>query len=167
MAQGRREDAERGGDSPGLSAAPVTLAEKLDYLFRQVRGRGRGEMSYREVAAGIEDAGGPTISPTYLMYLRKGQRTNPSLQHLEAIAGYFGVPTSYFLDQEATAKVTQELELLALLRDAGVRSVAMRLADLSPEDLAAVAGIVEELRHGETEPMDPNPSSDTDNPEAY
>lgn len=156
MGQGRRDDAGRDRGSP--LPVPVTLAEKIDYLFRQVHGRDRAEVSYREVAAGIESAGGPTISPTYLMYLRKGQRTNPSLQHLEAIAGYFGVPTSYFLDQEATARVTQELELLAALRDAGVRSVAMRLADLSPEDLAAVAGIVEELRRGETKAEDaPDP----------
>lgn len=129
--------------------APRTLAEKLDYLFRQVHPRGRGEFSYREVASGIEKAGGATASPTYLMYLRKGQRTNPSLQHLEALAAFFGVPPAYFLDEETARRVTQELELLAALRDSDVRAVALRMASLSPEGVAAVTRMVEEVRRSE------------------
>ena len=131
------------------TAPPRTLAEKLDLLFRRVHGRGRGEFSYREVAAGIERAGGPTVSPTYLMYLRKGQRTNPSLQHLEALSAFFGVPTAYFLDDDTAERVTEELELLAALRDSDVRAVALRLGDLSADGLALVRQLVDEVRRNE------------------
>ena len=122
-----------------------SFADKLDYLFRNVYPRERGEYSYREVAASIEAAGGPTVSPTYLMYLRKGQRTNPTLQHLEAIARFFGVPPAYFLDEDIASLVADQVKILAILRNAGVRNLALRAADLSPEALAAVARLIEQL----------------------
>ncbi|WP_331273032.1 helix-turn-helix domain-containing protein [Motilibacter deserti] len=137
------------GDGTSACPEPRTLAQKLDYLFRQVHPRDRGEYSLREVAAGIERAGGPTISPTYLMYLRKGQRTNPTMQHLEAIARFFGVPMAYFLDDATAAQVTDELDLVAALRDEDVRAVALHVAELSPEGRAAVARMVEQIRQDE------------------
>ena len=146
--------AEEGDAQEGeLDAEPSlgSLADQLDYLFRHVHGRDRGEYSYREVAAGIEAAGGPTISPTYLMYLRKGERTNPSLQHLKALAAFFGVPAAYFLDKETTERVVQELDLLVALRDAGVRTLALRAADLSPDGVAALTLMAEEVRRAEHE----------------
>lgn len=138
-------------DSSGEEALPKlsSFAEKLDYLFKHMHPRGRGEYSYREVAGGIERAGGPTISPTYLMYLRKGERTNPSLHHLEAIATFFGVSPAYFLDDEAAERVAQEVRLLAALRDAGVRQVALRASELSTEGLAAITRMVEEVHRRE------------------
>jgi transcriptional regulator with XRE-family HTH domain len=126
-----------------------SLAAKLDYLFRHVHRRDGGEYSYRQVAGGIERAGGPTISPTYVMYLRKGERTNPTVQHLEAIATFFGVPLAYFLDDETTDRVARELELFAAFRDSGVRDLARRASDLSPEGLAAVTHMLDEVRRAE------------------
>lgn len=145
------EDDERHSDQTDEEPPPPgpTLAGKLDYLFRQVHPRGRGEFSYREVAAGIERAGGPTVSASYLMYLRKGERTNPSLQHLEALAAFFGVPAAYFLDDTTAADVVRQLDLLGVLRDAGVQSVALRMAELSPDGIAAVTRMVEEIRRAE------------------
>lgn len=128
---------------------PKTLAEKLDFLFRQAHGRGKGELSYRQVAGGIARAGGPRISPTYLMYLRKGERVNPSMQHVAAIAAFFGVPATYFLDDKVTKQMAEEVELIAVLRDAGVRTVALQMAELSAEGLAVVTKVVEQVRRAE------------------
>src|SRR3712207_4629620 len=93
-----RGQSQGGGD--GDPPPRVSLAGKLEYLFRHVHPRGRGDFSYREVASGVEASGAPTISPTYIMYLRKGERTNPTMQHVEALARFFGVPTAYFLYEE-------------------------------------------------------------------
>lgn len=154
---GREEPPEGDDGHPSLH----TFGEKLNYLFRHVHPSERGEYSYREVAGGIEQAGGPTISPTYLMYLRKGQRTNPSLQHVEAIATFFGVPPAYFLDEATTGRVAGEVELVAALQDAGLREVALRMADLSAEGLAAIKDMVDQVRRAEgkdvaSEPADPD-----------
>src|SRR5690348_11162592 len=94
-----------------------SFAARLDHLFRTVHPQNRGEYSYREVAKAIEDAHGPTISASYLQQLRTGAKDNPTKRHIEALAGFFGVPAAYFFDDGAAARIDDELLLLAALRD--------------------------------------------------
>ena len=134
---------------------PPTLADKLERLFRSVHPAGRGEYTYREVADAIRQAGGPSISPTYLWQLRTGRRLNPSMRQIEAIARFFGVPVTYFSNDEAAARIDAELDFVAALRDVSVRQIALRAAGLSPQGLAAVAEIVEQVRRLEGLPDRP------------
>ncbi len=123
-----------------------TMAEKIDRLFRTVHPRDRGEYSFEEVAAAIRGRGGPTVSATYLWQLRKGLRDNPTKKHLEALADFFGVSPAYFFDDEAAARIDAELGLLAALRDASVRQIALRAFGLSPQSLNTIADMVERVR---------------------
>lgn len=132
-----------------------TLAEKLDRLFRVVRPAGRGEYSFEEVATALARGGGPTISATYIWQLRKGLRDNPTKRHLEALARFFGVSAAYFFEDEAAEQIEAELELLAALRDASVRQVALRAAGLSPQSLHAIAEMIERVR--QLEGIEPDP----------
>ena len=127
--------------TPGL-----TLAEKLDRLFKTAHPRGRGEYSYEEVAEGIRRRGGVTISASYLWELRTGQKDNPRKKHLEAIADYFGVSPTYFFDDAIAARIDAQLELFAAMRASDVRRLALRAADLSPETLRSIAQLVERAR---------------------
>lgn len=136
-------------------SSPATLAEKLERLFRAVHPGSRGEYTYREVAEAIRQRGGPTISPTYIWQLRTGQRTNPSMRHLEALAEFFGVPVSYFSSDDTAARVNAELDLLAALRDTSVRHIALRAAGLSPQSLAAITDMIEHVRRLEGLPDPP------------
>ncbi|HET9141841.1 helix-turn-helix transcriptional regulator [Actinophytocola sp.] len=122
----------------------ASFAERLDRLFRAVHPRGRGEYSYEEVANAIRGTG-VTISHTYIWQLRKGVRDNPTKRHLEALARFFGVPPTYFLDED-TSGVDDQLELLVALRDNSVRSVALRAAGLSEASLTAIMGMIEHAR---------------------
>lgn len=122
-----------------------TLAEKIDRLFATVRPEA-GEYTHEQVAAAIRDAGGPTISATYLWQLRKGVRDNPTKRHLEALSEFFGVPPAYFFDDELAARVDEELELLGSLRDAGVQQLALRAHGLSAASLRAIVEMVEQAR---------------------
>jgi transcriptional regulator with XRE-family HTH domain len=122
-----------------------TLAQKLDHLFRTVH-PGRGEYSFDEVAKAIQARGGPTISATYLWQLRKGLRDNPTKKHLEALADFFGVSPAYFFDDAAAERIDAELALLAALRDASVRQVALRAVGLSPQTLDAIAEMIDRIR---------------------
>jgi transcriptional regulator with XRE-family HTH domain len=131
------------------STPPRTLAEKLQHLFASVRPAGRGEYSNHEVATAIEAAGGPTISATYIWQLRKGLRTNPTLNHLEALARFFGVPTSYFLDDEKADEIDAQLELLAALRDSKVQAIALRASGVSAEGLKAIVTMLDHVRRAE------------------
>ncbi|MFP8903875.1 helix-turn-helix domain-containing protein [Streptomyces atacamensis] len=122
------------------------LAEKVDRLFRVVHPEGRGPYSLREVARGIADMGGPAMSPSFLHQLRNGQRDNPGIKYLKAIADFFGVPPSYFFDGEEGRRVDAELSLLESMRDNQVRSVALRASGLSSETLRTVQAFIERAR---------------------
>src|SRR5687768_14040905 len=126
--------------------APMTLAEKLDRLFKTVRPRDGGEFTFEEVAEGIRRRGGPTVSATYVWQLRKGLRDNPTKKHLQALADFFGVAPSYFFDDEAAVRIDAELALLAALRDGSVRHLALRAFGLSADSLATIARMVERVR---------------------
>lgn len=126
--------------------AERTLAEKLDHLFGTVRPRGGGEYSFEEVAEAIRSKGGPTISSTYIWQLRRGIRDNPTKRHLEALAGFFGVPPAYFFDDAAAERIDSELALLSALRDAPVRQIALRASGLSAKSLDAITEMVERVR---------------------
>lgn len=112
-------------------SATRSFADRLNHLFDTVVPAGRGPYSTAEVAQAITDQGEP-VSGSYLWMLRKGQRDNPTLRHLNALAKFFGVPPAYFFDQQVTEQVDTDLELLVSLRDAGVRNVALRASGLSP-----------------------------------
>lgn len=123
-----------------------TLADKLNHLFATVYPASRGPYSNEEAAAAIREKGGPSISGTYIWLLRRGQRANPTLKHLEALASLFGVPPAYFFDDEEAARVDAQLELLTAMRDLGVHTVALRMAGLSPKSLNSIAEVVERVR---------------------
>ena len=118
-----------------------TFADRLNYLFETVHPAGRKPYSNPEVAEAIS-ATDVTISAAYLWLLRTGQRDNPTLRHIEALAKFFGVPAAYFLDEDRASEVAEQLELLAAARDADIREIMMRSNDLSKPDRLTILGIV-------------------------
>jgi transcriptional regulator with XRE-family HTH domain len=102
-----------------------TLADKINQLFRTIHPRDRGPYSNEEVASSIRD-GGESMSATYLWMLRRGERTNPTMRHLQALAGFFGVAPAYFFDEAVTRRTDRDLELLSSLRQLGAKRVALR-----------------------------------------
>ena len=64
----------------------------------------------------------------------------------EALADFFGVPPSYFFDEDAAHVVDAELELLVALRDGAVRDVALSAAGLSQQSLAAIQAMIDQAR---------------------
>lgn len=132
-------------DGDAVAGPRRSFADKLDHLFRVVHPAGRGEFSYKEVEAGVAARGGE-ISSAYVWHLRKGSRDNPTLKHMEALAEFFGVAVSYFVDDDVAARVDAELSVIAALRDSGVRHVALRASGLSAATLGAISGIIEQAR---------------------
>ncbi|MFJ2626876.1 XRE family transcriptional regulator [Streptomyces sp. NPDC087532] len=126
--------------------ARSTLAERLDRLFTTVHPKGRGPYTYEEVASGIRRQGGPTISASYIWQLRTGAKDNPTKRHLEALSTFFGVKPAYFFNDDESEKIAAELDALAALRDAGVRSVALRASGLSDKSLKIISEFIERAR---------------------
>jgi len=135
------------------------LAERLDHLFATVHPRDRRPYTLREVADAINaEAGAPIISVSYLSQLRAGQRTEPSHSRLVAIARFFGVDVDYFSADASAEDAGQQIEFLTAMRDAGVRSIALRAHGLSESSLAAVRAVIENARRLEHLP-DPDGQS--------
>jgi transcriptional regulator with XRE-family HTH domain len=147
-------------------AGQRTIAQKLDYLIREIHPKGRGAFSYHEIAEQIrERAGedGPTVSHGTVQAIRTGKVTNPSVDSLRALAGFFGVPAAYFLDdsvadavearireiKESTEAAAAGDELADVLQDKEVRAVTFRLSGLSARSLRGIKSIVEGFRQAE------------------
>lgn len=121
-------------------AGERSLADKLNHLFARHTSRSGHEYSNEQVAAAIAE-NGVTISQSYIWQLRKGKKDNPTFKHLQALAGFFGVPVSYFFDDEVTDRVNEQLKSLQdeqtrlnqLAAGSDAQLMAMRAGELSPD----------------------------------
>ncbi|MFD8145431.1 XRE family transcriptional regulator [Streptomyces sp. NPDC059708] len=137
----------RDGDAVQGSATRSSLADKIDRLIRIVTPEGGPAPSYNEIARAIDEAAGErVISPSYIWKLHKGEADNPRLNHLEALAGYFAVPTEYFFNDAVADRVDEQLRLLQILKGGPIRSLALRANDLSPESLRMLGDMINRLR---------------------
>jgi transcriptional regulator with XRE-family HTH domain len=134
---------------PAPEPEPTSLAAKIDKLFQVVRKPNREQYSHDEVAKACREATGESFSTTYLWQLRTGRRDNPTKRHLEALAQFFEVSPAYFFDDEQSARIAEELELLGALRDAGVRNVALRAVTLSPAGLDTISDMIDAIARRE------------------
>ncbi|WP_250031728.1 helix-turn-helix domain-containing protein [Paractinoplanes maris] len=124
-----------------------TLAEKLRYLLETVKSERGDSFTNAEVAAGTG------LSPSYIGYLIRGERDNPTLQNAEALAKFFGVPVVYFTaDDDAAERIDQQLERLRsmlklkrAMQRADVEQLATRMLNLSSNGVEAIAHLVELL----------------------
>ncbi|MFC5723574.1 hypothetical protein ACFP1Z_25770 [Streptomyces gamaensis] len=132
----------------------MTVAEKLDHLLRARAGfDGDDKPSYKVLAARIAARSGETFSGAYLWQLHRGERTNPTLRHLRALAAYFEVPVSYFTEDDVARRmidegVLAERGLDRAMADAGVSAAYLLgdLAALSPEGKRIAADMIRQLR---------------------
>ncbi|MDQ6831832.1 MAG: XRE family transcriptional regulator [Chloroflexota bacterium] len=121
-----------------------TLAEKLTRLFQTVRSPDGDEYTYGEVVAEINARGIAKTSDTYLCDLRNGTKDNPRIKHVEAIANFFGVPATYFLDgDESAARLYSQLAALPVYGDPDVERIALLMIDLPPAVRKAITQIIE------------------------
>ena len=126
----------------------TTFSARLNRLFDTVYPPGRGPHTSAEVISALK-AEGVTMSAPYLSQLRSGNRTNPSVTTMVALANFFRIKPEFFTDDDYYEKLDKELTFLAGMRDDGVRRIAARTVGLSPEAQRDIAEKVDELRRRE------------------
>ena len=150
-----------GRDGAGRPALR-TLADKVNWLIEQAHPAGRGPLSNAEVCFLIHKVTGEEISVTTLWKLRNGQQKNPQLRVIQALATTFGVNPAFFFDdydEEKLALLHDQVELLALVRDAGITSAEFRaLLGMDAEARETVAGLIR--RAARTEAQAPGGEQD-------
>lgn len=123
----------------------VSFAEHLDRLILTTYPNDRGPYTLEEVAAGLRQVGGPSVSRPYLQQLRRGSRENPSFALVVALALFFRVPLAYFAPMTEGALTAQEAELLTAARNPELNDLIVRLNRLDPDVRHLVATLVDNL----------------------
>ena len=139
----------------GEKSTPVlrTLADKVNWLIDRAHPAGRGPFSNNEVADLITKTTGEEISYTTIWKLRNGQAQNPQKRLIEALARTFGVPPAFFFDDydEQASLLQNQVELLALVRDARISSAQLRaILELSPQARQAIIDLVQATARDDT-----------------
>jgi transcriptional regulator with XRE-family HTH domain len=134
-------------DEAPAGEPPRTLAEKVNWLIDRVHPQGRGPYSNVELAEMITKASGVQVSYTTVWKLRNGQAQNPQKRLIEALAKTFHVPPAFFFEdygEDQAGLLQEQVELLALIRDAGIDHVQLRaILGLSPEARRAITDLIE------------------------
>jgi ESX-1-secreted protein regulator len=130
-----------------------TLADKVNWLIEQAHPAGRGPLSNQEVCYQIARVTGEEISATTLWKMRNGQQKNPQLRSLQALATTFGVEPSFFFDdydEDKLGLLQDRVELLALVRDAGITSAQFRaLLGMDDKDRKVFADMIRRVARAE------------------
>jgi transcriptional regulator with XRE-family HTH domain len=130
---------------------PGSLGEKVEWLLRHRWPEGRARVeSDRDIAQAISEATGNDYSHSLIWKLRTGRSDNPTRKVLAALAEFFQVPFGYFGDDEEAAAAREQLDALAVVREAGLGRESLRLlASMSPEGRESVADMIETVARGE------------------
>ncbi|WP_327258082.1 XRE family transcriptional regulator [Streptomyces sp. NBC_01244] len=144
-----------------------TMAQRLDFLIRTLHPPGRGPYTYLEIADGTKQLPGPSVSHGTVQTIHKGVNTNPGIDSIRALAGFFGVSTGYLADGENSTAVEKRLEeriarlheetrraaaadeFAQVLEDENVQAAAFRLGGLSAGSLKSVTALIKHLRKTE------------------
>lgn len=112
-----------------------SFADRLNKLFEQKLSNDGDQFSCREVARATG------VSANLVSLLRRGAPggTNPSVAVVRALAEFFGVQPSYFLDEESPADELYRQHL----RQPTVRRITSLSAGLCPTSQKAILGFVE------------------------
>lgn len=142
------------GRTTGLS-----LSVRLEKLFATRRNPATGRTyTLPEVEAAIRDQAlaedlpdvelrRRAIGRTYVWQLKKGERDNPTVLHLQSLAELFGVPISYFVDDIRSEKELDErIALATAIEDDDVRVIMFRAAGASDRTRRAVLEMLEHTR---------------------
>lgn len=122
----------------------LEIAQRLTKLIDTMRRPDGSRWTDRAIADALTDSG-YKVSHTTIWALRTGETANPPVGTLQALADLFGVNLAYFVDDEAAARIEPQLELADRLRNADVRAVALRAADLTPEGLRSAMAILDQI----------------------
>ncbi|MDQ2789505.1 MAG: helix-turn-helix domain-containing protein [Actinomycetota bacterium] len=128
-----------------------SFAGKLAYLIETVHPPDRGSYSYREIAAGIAEHPG-AMTAAHINQLVSGKQPHPRIHYVEALASFFGVPVTYFFDDDAAARINDQINQVSAWRDTEARHIAERVVELDPRDRNTVTNLIDSLRTYDEQP---------------
>jgi transcriptional regulator with XRE-family HTH domain len=131
-------------------APPRSFAARLNHAFAMLTKPDGSQYSNEDVSRHLAEQG-ERISVSYLYQLRSSKKDNPTLQHIEALAKFFGVPPGYFFDDAVTDRVEEQLDRLRAERERlaqigdkdEVKLMALRAGELAPDRFRLVSELLD------------------------
>ena len=145
-----------GEAAPGAGRPALkTLADRVNWLIEQARPADGGSLSNADVCRLILKVTGEELSITTIWKLRNGQQTNPKRRVVQALATTFGVEPAFFFedyDEDKLGLLQGQVELLALVRDAGITSAEFRaILGMDATGRKALAGLIGRVARAEAQ----------------
>lgn len=120
-----------------------TFAGRLSVLLAATQPTG-GQAPDSKQLAHVLSGEGTTVSASELEDVRAGD-AEPRPALVGALAEHFGVPEAYLQSRDVAESLAGDLRLLRAMRDQGLRRLAFRANQLSPEDRKTVADLINRL----------------------
>ncbi len=109
-----------------------TLADKIDYLFRNTKKPDGNYYTYEEVAASS-----PNLSVANLSALRTGRKSNPSLKVIQALIEFFNIDDSNFFFDTGEGMTSY---------DEKIKTLATRASELDETGLDFLLDVIEQIK---------------------
>lgn len=130
-----------------------SFADKLTHLIETVHPPDRGSYSYREIEAGLTGRPG-AMTAAHINQLALGKQPYPRIHYVQALASFFGVPVTYFFDDDVAQQIDDQITEVSAWRDEEARRIAERVVALNPRDRHTVSTLIDSLRTYEEQPRD-------------
>jgi len=146
-ATGKDETGAYTADEDGSGKPRGLLGSRLEALRAKTGAKGRKSLTWGQIAKEINSAAGDeVISPSFLYNLANGTKDNPTRRHLAVLSAYFGVPVSYFFDDDLSDSLSaNDVELAKAINDPRVRALALAAAGLPNQSLDALRTVVDAM----------------------
>lgn len=142
------------------SGPELSVAERLDSIFKMYTKPDGSEWSHQEVESGTEGLG-KRVTAGAIWKIRNGHTTNPGYLTLRVIARFFGVePGIFYGDPDEFRRRMHEDH--ATLRDPDIREIARRADRLDEKGRKAVLDLVRYLTGNGAPEADPDEESDSE-----
>ena len=160
---------EDGYDQPGLMLPEPTeekrdIAGRVNHLFEVIRNQKTGE-PYTNAEVARMSLGGLTgrdggLTEEEVRRLRSGELPNPSVNQVAALADFFGVQPSYFVDRKQDSLLLDQ-EAISALEDDTTNAILHKSIRLPRRERDMILAIIQQFENVHNAPDTPGASEES------
>lgn len=119
-----------------------TIAERLDWLFTNIRHPSGREYMYLEIQSATEEKG-RKVAASYIGKLRRGEKDSPAWDIVDVLAQVFNVPITFFYTHTLNEEYLERIKIATAIQVNGVGEIALRAKQLNPDQRKAILTVID------------------------
>ncbi|MBH0780222.1 hypothetical protein [Nocardia bovistercoris] len=128
----------------------VEFAARLDGLIGEWELSHGHQLQYRHLVEALAREG-QAASASYMSMLRRGHRSRPRPELIEALAGFFGADPHWLRTGTARGERRADVSVIATVSHYPLRRLLLAATGLSSPSLSMLAELAERIRPGDAE----------------